>query len=151
MEDKKKVRLEELLPVITEKLANGGTVRLPVTGTSMLPLLVQGRDSVTLCAAKDMLKTDDLPLYRRREGAFVLHRVIAVNSNVYTMCGDNQWVPEPGVTQAQVIGVACAITRKGKTFSVESRRYRLYCRLWRRILPMRKYIVKIRGKLASEK
>ena len=63
--EKKQVRLEELLPVIEETLAAGGTVRLPITGTSMLPLLVAGRDTVVLARADTRLQTYDLPLYRR--------------------------------------------------------------------------------------
>ena len=42
MDGKKRVKLEELLPIIEEKLSAGGTVVLPITGTSMLPLLVAG-------------------------------------------------------------------------------------------------------------
>lgn len=51
MDGKKRVKLEELLPIIEEKLSAGGTVVLPITGTSMLPLLVAGRDKVTLKSA----------------------------------------------------------------------------------------------------
>ena len=36
-----------------------------------------------------------------------------------------------------------------KTFSVGSRRYRLYVKLWKLLFPVRKYIVKIRGKLGK--
>lgn len=100
--EKKQVRLEELLPVIEETLASGGTVRLPITGTSMLPLLVAGRDTVVLARADTRLQTYDLPLYRRENGAFVLHRVVGVaEDGTYICCGDNQWVKEPGIRQEQ--------------------------------------------------
>ena len=46
--EKKRVNLAEMLPIIEETLAAGGTVKLPITGTSMLPLLRSGRDTVTL-------------------------------------------------------------------------------------------------------
>ena len=58
-ENKKKVSLEDLEPIIREKLNNGGTVQIPITGTSMLPLLVQGRDSVILAPA-DEVKIGDI-------------------------------------------------------------------------------------------
>ena len=91
---KKKVRLSELPPIMEETLRAGGTVRLPITGTSMLPLLVEGRDTVALQKA---LQKYDLPLYLRKDGAIVLHRVVGVNDDgTYTMCGDNQWVKESG-------------------------------------------------------
>ena len=145
---KKQVRLVELLPVIEQTLASGGTVRLPITGTSMLPLLVAGRDTVVLGAVGGPLQKYDLPLYRRADGAFVLHRVVAVEQpGVYTMCGDNQWVKEPGVRQAQLIGRVERICRRGREFPVTAARYRAYCRLWALLWPVRRYLVALRGKL----
>ena len=141
MDGKKRVKLEELLPIIEEKLSAGGTVVLPITGTSMLPLLVAGRDKVTLKSAVLPLERDD--------GAFVLHRKVGEDENGYVMCGDNQWVREHGITDKNIIGEVAFITRKGKTFSVGSRRYRLYVKLWKFLFPVRKYIVKIRGKLGK--
>lgn len=146
--EKKRVRLEQMLPVIQETLAAGGTVRLPVTGTSMLPLLVAGRDTVLLGRAPETLQENDLPLYRRTDGAFVLHRVVACAADgTYTMCGDNQWVKEPGISHEQILGLVVCICRKNKDLPVQSRRYRLYVRVWRLLFPVRKYIVKVRGKL----
>lgn len=146
--EKKTVRLSELLPVIEETLAAGGTVKLPITGTSMLPLLRAGRDTVTLSPVTGDLQKFDIPFYRRRDGAFVLHRIVACTAdNTYTLCGDNQWVLEEGIRAAQIIGVVSEITRNGKTFSVNSKKYKRYVRIWHRLLPVRKYIVKLRGKL----
>ena len=143
----KKVKLEDLAPVIEETLANGGTFEIAIKGTSMLPLLVEGRDSVVLTAVDGGLEMFDIPLYRRDNGAFVLHRVIGVGDGVYTTCGDNQWVPEQGVKSSQLIGRVSVIRRKGREIPVSSRSYRIYCRLWHFLMPVRKYIVKIRGKL----
>lgn len=146
--EKKKVSLSELLPVIEETLASGGTVKLPITGTSMLPLLVAGRDTVTLSPVAEDLQKFDIPFYRRRDGAFVLHRIVdCAEDNTYTLCGDNQWVLEKGIRAEQVIGVVSEIMRNGKTFSVESKKYKRYVRFWHGLFPVRKYIVKLRGKL----
>lgn len=145
--EKRTIKLEEIMPVIEEKLLSGGTVEIPITGTSMLPLLVEGRDSVILTAYKNKLSKYDLPLYRRADGKYVLHRVLKAENGVYTMCGDNQWVMEKGITDKQIIGVACEINRNGKSFRTDSGRYKAYCRIWKMLLPIRKYIVAIRGKL----
>jgi hypothetical protein len=143
----KKIRLEDLAPVIEETLAAGGQFEISIKGTSMLPLLVQGRDTVVLTAATEPLEKYDIPLYRRKDGSFVLHRVVGVESGIYTMCGDNQWVLEKGVEHSQVIGRVCKIRRKGKEFDVNRFGYRFYCRLWQFLFPVRKYLIKIRGKL----
>ena len=134
----KKVTMQELLPFIEEALNNDKTFTIPITGTSMLPLLVQGRDTVTLKKCDAPLKKGDLPLYRRKDGAFVLHRVIKVNSdNSYTMCGDNQFLKEKGIEHSQIIGVVTEIKRKDKTFSVEDKKYQLYVKLGLLLLNIR--------------
>ena len=148
--EKKKVRLSEMLPAMEETLSAGGTVKLPITGTSMLPLLVAGRDNVVLKKADLPLRRFDLPLYRRKDGAFVLHRVVAVEKDgTYTMCGDNQWVKEPGISGKQMIGIVVEVERKGKLLPVQSFRYRAYVRVWHALFPVRKYLVKLRGKLTK--
>ena len=145
----KKVTMEQLAPVIEETLKSGGTFEIAVKGTSMLPLLVEGRDTVVLGAVSEELERDDIPFYRRTDGAYVLHRVRKSEDGVYTMCGDNQWVEETGVLRSQIIGKAVSIKRKGREFPVTSKRYRFYCALWRALFPVRKYIVKLRGKLGK--
>ena len=145
--EKKKIRLAEIMPVIEEKLSQGSTVEIPITGTSMLPLLVAGRDTVVLKKCEGKLKKYDLPLYRRADGSFVLHRVVEVCENSYTMCGDNQWVKEKGVTDGMLIGTVCTVKRNGREIPVAAKKYRAYCRIWNMLFPIRKYIVKIRGKL----
>ncbi|MBE6748792.1 MAG: hypothetical protein E7557_06135 [Ruminococcaceae bacterium] len=122
-----KVTMQELLPFIEEAFKNNKTFTIPITGTSMLPLLVQGRDTVTLKKCEEPLKKGDLPLYRRNDGTFVLHRIVEVNSDgSFTMCGDNQFLKERGITSSQIIGVVSEITRDGKTFSVTDEKYQKY-------------------------
>lgn len=134
----KKVTMKELLPFIEEALNNDKTFVIPITGTSMRPLLIAGRDTVTLKKCDSKLKKGDLPLYRRQDGTFVLHRVVAVDNNgTYTMCGDNQFLKEKGIAHNQIIGVVTEITRDGKTFSVESKKYQQYVKFGLSILNIR--------------
>lgn len=122
-----KVTMQELLPFIEEALNNDKTFTIPITGTSMLPLLVQGRDTVTIKKVTAKLEVGDLPLYRRKDGAFVLHRIVKVNEDgTYTMCGDNQFLKEYGITDDDLIGVTTEIKRDGRSFSVEDRKYQRY-------------------------
>ena len=118
--DKKKVRLEDMLPVIVQKLESGGEVTIPVTGTSMNPMLLQGRDYAVLRSAPGHLNKNDIPFYRRDNGQFVLHRVVGEDENGYIMRGDNQTVNEYGVRHGQIIGILVAVERDGKRIPVES-------------------------------
>ncbi len=119
--------LEELLPVMHEILKSGGEVTFITNGTSMRPMLVDGRDSVTLCGASGPLKKYDLPLYRRSDGTFVLHRIVGKTDNGYIMRGDNQLRNEYGITDSDIVGVVKAFSKNGTLHSVEETGYKIYC------------------------
>ena len=122
-------RMEQMMPLICERLAAGQTVKFSPHGVSMLPMLRQGKDSVLLTSVKGALKKYDLPLYRRRNGQYVLHRIVKTGKT-YICMGDNQFLPEPGIEQDQLIAVVTAFTRGTKVCSVKSPVYRFYCFLW---------------------
>ena len=82
-----------------------------------------------------------LPLYRRKDGSYVLHRVVNFGSDgSYTMCGDNQFSVEKGITDDDVIGVVTAFYRKGKPYTVDSMKYRAYLEFMFYSKPLRKVI-----------
>lgn len=130
--------MEELVPLFQERLEAGQQVRFSPMGTSMLPMLRGGRDSVVLSPAPERLKKYDLALYRRDSGAYVLHRVTEAGQ-MYTCIGDNQFVYETGIRHDQVIAVVTAFCRKGRDHTVTERGYRLYCRLWHHSRPLRHF------------
>ena len=70
-----------------------GCAIIPVTGTSMWPLLQQGRSRVQLAARNGSpLKAGDVVLYRRADGTLVLHRIVLVEgADTCWLCGDHQW------------------------------------------------------------
>ncbi len=135
--------LEELSPVMESCIAQGSKVVLTVTGNSMYPLLCHRRDQVVLQKAeKASLQIGDVPLYRRANGQFVLHRIVDLGATSYTLCGDGQWRKEYGIPCSAVVAVATGFYRKGKYISCESCSYRLYVKLWIAMLPLRPFILK---------
>lgn len=123
----KEVRLQDVMPIIRQKLSEGQSVRLYPKGVSMLPMLRQGIDSVLLSPLPGKLKKYDLPLYQRRDGHYVLHRIVKVGQT-YTCIGDNQYKYEPGVRHEQLIAVVTGYYRDEEFRSVKSFRYKFYCR-----------------------
>ncbi len=121
--------MEQIAPLIRERIAQGGEVRLSPRGISMLPMLRQGRDSVVLSPVKAPLKKYDIILYQRDNGAYVLHRIVKVGKTL-TCIGDNQFEKESGVLKSQVIAVVSSFYREGKQIMVKNPSYQLYCRLW---------------------
>ena len=124
------VSMNDMVPLILEMLENGGKAVFTPTGTSMLPMLRDGSDTVTLEKPEFPLRRYYLPLYRREDGTYILHRIIEVSGDCYTMRGDHQLHQEYGITQEQILGVVCEFTRKGKHYSCTDWRYQLYCRVW---------------------
>jgi hypothetical protein len=141
---RKQVWLSEIDPLIRETVASGGTFRITVTGTSNQPTLKGGRDEVTLSRVGETLRRYDLPLYRRDNGQYVLHRIVAVRRDgTYTCCGDHQWHPEPGIRRDQIIACVSSICRKGREFPVTARSYRLWVRVWCFLLPLRGVLIRV--------
>ena len=123
------IQLEPLMPLFLEQFAQGKSVKFSPRGISMLPMLRQGIDSVTLSPLPEKLRKYDLPLYQRKDGKYILHRVVEVG-DTYTCIGDNQFVYEYGLTHDQMIAVVSSFTRGSREYSVNHWGYRLYCRLW---------------------
>ena len=138
-----KTELALLMPLILERLNAGHEVTFSPRGTSMLPFFAEGRDTVTLAKPEGRLKKYDIPLYRRKNGQFVLHRVVGVGET-YTCIGDNQFAPEHGIEEEQIIAVCTSFTRKGKRYSASALRWRVYAvlrhysrfprRVWRGVI-----------------
>lgn len=123
------MQLEQILPLLEEQLALGKTVRFFPRGVSMLPLIREDIDSVVLAAAPPTLHKYDLPLYRRADGQFILHRIVGVEGDRYVCVGDNQLLLEQGVCRGQVVALVIGFYRGERYHSVTEPGYRLYCRV----------------------
>ena len=134
--EKLDIPAEQLVPIMIEQLQAGRTVRFFPHGTSMLPMLRQGRDSVTLRSIDRPLRRFDIAFYKRDDGQYVLHRVIAIKDSI-TCIGDNQFVYEKGLRHDQMIAVVSEFSRDDKTVSLSSFGYRAYCSLWHISRPLR--------------
>lgn len=148
MENKKKITLDEIYPAIKETLVCGGTVELPVTGTSMFPLLKAGRDTVIIKADKSF-SVGDIIFYRRSDGHFVLHRIVGADGNGFTLCGDNQTDLETGITEENIIAKVTEIHRDGKVIDVNDKSYKRRVNFWIKALPHRRLPLVIMRKLSK--
>lgn len=131
--------LADAIDVIEEVLASGGEFRIYPRGTSMLPLIVQERDSVVLKRSFNVpAKKHDVAFYRRKNGQFVLHRVMKLcKDGTYIMCGDNQTELEVGIEPSQIIAYTAKIYRKDKPVNMDGAGYTAYVFLWTK-MPIRK-------------
>lgn len=121
----KQLSMTEIAPLISEVISSGGVFRLYPRGTSMLPLIRQGEDSVLLSAPNDIL-VHDIVLYRRSNGQYVMHRIMKEDKDSYTMCGDNQFVFEPGISRDQIIAKVTGIFRGETLLDLNDEEYHDY-------------------------
>ena len=117
--------------LIREVLSSGGEFRLYPHGTSMLPLLRQGKDSVALRSLDSPPEKFDILFYQRADGSYILHRVKQVTPDGLIMWGDNHTMLEYGVTDDMIIGRATRIFRGEKELNCNSFCYRVFLWLWK--------------------
>lgn len=134
---------------IDEELKRTGRIFQTTVGNSMEPMLKNRENIVVLEKSEGTLKKYDLPLYKRPNGQYVLHRIIKVLKNDYIICGDNRWKSEI-VPHEWVIAVASGYYKNGNLISVNDENYQKYLKtlgtrrkkLWLKSIPKR-----INGKL----
>ncbi len=126
-------------PVIREVVSSGGDVAIIASGTSMEPFIRDKKDKITLRKPQGSLKKGDVPFYKRKNGQFVLHRIIGRDENGYILRGDNQWVKEYGVKDGDVLAVLVSVEKNGKVHSIDG----VYCRSYRFFMPAIRWIRRI--------
>ena len=117
----------------------------PIAGTSMMPLLKEGRDRVELePCSQERLKKGDVVLYKKNDGTLVLHRIIKTeNREFFTVLGDHQFNNAERVNKNQIIAVACGFFIKGRYVNEKTRWYRLYKKIWLCNLNFRRIILAV--------
>ena len=112
---------------IREIVGAGGEFRMYPKGTSMLPLLRERVDSVSVSAPVFPLKKGTMLFYQRDNGQYVLHRVQGQSKDgTYFLCGDHQMAVESGVREDMAIAVVSRVFRNDKELPLNSCRYRVY-------------------------
>lgn len=136
-----------------EELKEKGILIYRNVGTSMFPLIRQGKDAMIITRPKEWndmkpkLKKMDVPLYQRKNGQYVLHRVVKVLDSGYVLRGDNTYTNEYGITDNQILGVLSGVIRNGREVSVNSFSYKLYSYFWYYTYYLRKSVMWMKRKI----
>ena len=120
-------------------IAREGRLVYTNVGDSMYPT-IQPRDLLVISRVEKPMERYDIPLYKRDNGAYVLHRIVGIEDGGYIMCGDNRCCPERGITDRHIIGVLTAIVRNGETIPVTTPKKTL----WMRSITYRKLLYRLR-------
>lgn len=112
----------------TERLLREqGSLVHTIKGVSMMPLLDQNKDAVHLVTIERELQKNDIVLFKRSNGALVLHRIIKLQENGYVIRGDN-CIGSELVRRENIIAIADAIYKSGKYIPCDDKRLVRYAK-----------------------
>ena len=123
-----------------DALKDGKVIALVPQGISMLPFIKGGVDQVYLLK-KDRVAVGDIVLVEYH-GKHILHRVYAVDGEKITLMGDGNLEGTEQVAADEVMGTVVDIVHDGRHLKPKK------AWLWRHLLPIRRYLLKIHRKLS---
>lgn len=137
------------MAAVRELLKEGKDVPLTVTGNSMSPFLVHGRDQILISRIERPLHKGDMAFFCRKNGQYIMHRICNIQKgkcekeNRYYFIGDAQTMIEGPVEQDQIFGLITAVQRKGKTLKKGNYLWEFFEHIWLRIIPLRPVLCSI--------
>lgn len=138
---------DEFFGKVVALLEEGKSVTIPVKGFSMLPFIRGERDLVELVKPDRDYAVDDIVLFRYC-GRYVMHRIISIKGEKVTIMGDGVPQNTEKVTPQDIFGRVVRILRRGKRpVDPQSRCQLRRARLWRKLLPVRGYLLAIYRRL----
>ena len=133
--------------VIKETIAllqEGRRVVLSVKGNSMLPFIIGGKESVELVSPQSPLKVGDVVLAWVDGTHYVIHRITEIEGDQVKLMGDGNIRGVELCTKDEVAAIAeYVISPKGKRRYLYTKGRVRFARLWRRILPVRRWILAV--------
>ncbi len=109
-------------PIIIQQISEKGSAAVVPVGNSMWPTLKNRGQTVIIGKKPERLKPLDVAIFRRKNGNFVMHRVMEVKDGYCIMCGDSQFVREK-VDADSIFGVMLGFYEGKKYVSCDDPEY----------------------------
>lgn len=139
----KVVDTREYMSVFRELTEKGKEVSVVISGNSMSPFLVHGRDSIYFKKPDRNLRKGDMVFYQRNNGQFVMHRICKVEKDEYYLVGDAQQEIEGPLKRKQIFAIVTRVCRKGKWIRPGDFWWEFFARIWIRVIPFRHGLLRI--------
>jgi hypothetical protein len=134
---------EQIIREAVRLVDEGLAVTMLVKGRSMLPFILGGQESAVLTQPGD-IRPGDVVLARIDGCRYVLHRVMEVSADKVVLMGDGnirgQEICRPSDVLARADEVVGA---DGCHRRLDTPKARRQARVWRRLLPLRRYLLAI--------
>lgn len=143
------VDTKQWLGEIDKIVKEGHEAPLVVTGGSMSPFLAGERDAVLLTKPEKPFQKGEIVFYRRRDGQYVMHRIMKCTKTEVWLAGDAQTVLEGPLPITCIFAVVNCARRKNKWIKKGDVQWDFFAGPWRWAFPVRrkilKYYVKMKG------
>jgi len=141
----KQIGLEELKTLLEATTQEGLEFTITVSGSSMMPLFVDGVTKVIL-GRPDNLRLGDVVLFSTKEGKILLHRIVQIepSTNTFTMRGDALVRSDEPVVQNNILAKVLGYFNENRYILMESKEQK---RIWakqKRFFSIRKGIVRLK-------
>lgn len=140
--DKMLLNNDDFFAEVAKQLEEGHSVSLRAKGRSMYPFIANGRDSVTLHRQR-LLCTGDIVLARIPGKGHVLHRIYRIQGDTVVLMGDGNLRATEQCCKEDILGTVLKIVRNGRIVDPTSATERRKARLWRILLPLRRYLLAV--------
>ena len=139
----RKVDTFEYISVLRELVESGHEVSVRVSGRSMYPFLRSERDTVFFKAPERELRVGDIAFFQRRNGQYILHRIVRIDDTGLYFLGDSQQQIEGPIAPEQVFAVVTHIDRGGKEVRPGDALWNFYAGPWLRLVSARPRLIKL--------
>ena len=134
--------IEEALRLVQK----GVTVTFPVTGQSMLPFIIGGKESVIL-HRPGLIDVGDVVLAWVDGCRYVVHRIIRIDGDRITLMGDGNLTTEHCALDDIKARVTHVVDAKDRTHYLYNRWRMLGAKVWYWLRPIRRYLLAIYRRL----
>lgn len=125
---------------VSQMLNEGKPYAIYVKGYSMRPFIEHTRDCVFL-EKRDTYNVGDAVLAQIAPGHYVLHRIIEKDGDYLTLQGDGNVKGVELCKVQDVSGVVTQYIRPNRTISADDPKLVRRIKLWRKLRPIRKYLL----------
>ena len=138
--DKLLLNNEAFFIEVSQMLQSGNSVTLRAKGNSMLPFIMEERDTVVLQKV-EAFAVGSVVLACLPGNRYVLHRVYRIKGEHIMLMGDGNLHATECCRREDVAGVVVKIIRDGRVIDITSSSQLFMAALWRKLLPVRRYLL----------
>ena len=139
----KLVNTQEYVSMLRELTEQGREVNMLISGNSMSPFLMHGRDSIRLKKPDRKLRKGDMVFFQRKSGKFVMHRIIRVRKEGFYLLGDSQQSSEieGPIEESQIFAMITSVCRKGRWIGPGNFWWEFFEHYWIGMILFRRFLI----------